>query len=225
MTNDNTTPPDSAKDFHSDQESASPAPSGSELHDGASSTDTTPPPQADMSHGYNSGSYSGRHKRYSSGYSFSRSYQSAPYSTSVHGSSVPNLSGFGHHRQPSHERRPLSSGISRNQDEDDLVNKMSSANFERSGTPRNNAVTLLEDAPPVPNIPAQYLTQASFSDSTLVEPHRQAESYTRHQVRLHHDIKMEESEESVADDDEYDHRSRGRSDEDEEGVFGRMEVE
>ena len=31
---------------------------------------------------------------------------------------------------------------------------------------------------------------------------------------------MEESEESVADDEEYDQRSRGRSDEDDDGVFG-----
>lgn len=39
------------------------------------------------------------------------------------------------------------------------------------------------------------------------------------------DVKMEESEDSVADDDEYDSRSRARarSDEDDEGVFGRME--
>jgi hypothetical protein len=35
--------------------------------------------------------------------------------------------------------------------------------------------------------------------------------------------KMEESEDSVADDEEYDHGSRGRSDEDDDGVFGRME--
>jgi hypothetical protein len=34
---------------------------------------------------------------------------------------------------------------------------------------------------------------------------------------------MEESEESVVDEDEYDRRSRGRSDEDDDGVFGRME--
>jgi hypothetical protein len=34
---------------------------------------------------------------------------------------------------------------------------------------------------------------------------------------------MEESEESVADDEEYDQHSRGRSDEDDDGVFGRME--
>jgi len=86
-------------------------------------------------------------------------------------------------------------------------------------------VTLPLDAPPVPNIPAQYLSQASFSISNLtpVQHPRQTESYTRHQIHHNGDIKMEESEESIADDEEYDHRSRGRSDEDEDGVFGRME--
>jgi hypothetical protein len=34
---------------------------------------------------------------------------------------------------------------------------------------------------------------------------------------------MEESEESIADDEDYDQRFRGRSDEDDDGVFGRME--
>jgi hypothetical protein len=227
MNNDGTTPPDSAKDFQSDQDSASPAASGSELHDGASSADTTPPPQADMSNAYSSGSYTGRHKRYSSGYSFSRSYQSAPSTASLHGSSVPNFSGFGHRRQPSHERRPLSSGISRNQEDDGLAAavELLSCSFGSAGTPRTIPVTLPEDAPPVPNIPAQYLSQSNFSGTTLTPSQhpRQTESYTRHQVHLDGDIKMEESEESVADDEDYDQRSRGRSDEDDDGVFGRME--
>jgi hypothetical protein len=232
MNNDGTTPPDSAKDFQSDQDSASGAASGSELHDGASSADTTPPPQVDASHNYSSGSYTGRHKRYSSGYSFSRSYQSAPSTASLHGSSVPNFSGFGHHRQPSHERRPLSSGISRNQEDEGLAAavELLSCSFGSTGTPRTIPVTLPEDAPPVPNIPARYLSQSNFSSnfsgSTLTPSQhpRQTESYTRHQVHLDADIKMEESEESVADEEEYDRISRGRSDEDDEdGVFGRME--
>jgi hypothetical protein len=52
---------------------------------------------------------------------------------------------------------------------------------------------------------------------------RQTESYTSHQMHHDEDVKMEESEESVADDEDYDQRSRGRSDEDDDGVFGRME--
>jgi len=83
----------------------------------------------------------------------------------------------------------------------------------------------MEEAPPVPHIPAQYLNQSKFSGTTLgtsLHP-RQTESYTRHQIHMDRDVKMEESEESVADDEEYDRRSRGRSDEDDDGVFGRME--
>jgi hypothetical protein len=224
-----TTPPDSAKDFQSDQESASPAASGSEPNDRASSADTTPPPQSDIGNTYSSGSYTGRsHKRYSSGYGFSRSYQSAPSANTLNGSSVPSQSGFGHYRQPSHEPRPLSSGINRDAEDDGLAAavELLSCSFGSTGTPRTVIpITLPEDAPPVPHIPAQYLNQG-FSGTTLAPSHshpRQPESYTRHRVHSNQDVKMEESEESVVDEDEYDRRSRGRSDEDDDGVFGRME--
>jgi hypothetical protein len=228
MNQDGTTPPDSAKDFQSDQDSASPAASGSsEQHDGTSSADTTPPPQADMFNTYSSGSYTSKHKRYSSGQSFSRSYQSAPSANLLHSGSVPSTSGFGHYRQPSHERRPLTSGISRNQEDEGLAAavELLSCSFGSAGTPRTIPVTLPEDAPPVPHIPAQYLNQGSFSGTTLTPSQhpRQTESYTRHQIPHDEDVKMEESEESVADDEDYDQRSRGRSDEDDDGVFGRME--
>lgn len=225
MNQDGTTPPDSAKDFQSDQDSASPAASGSsEQLDGTSSADTTPPPQADMFNMYSSGSYTGRHKRYSSGNSYSRSYQSAPGANSLQSGSIPSGSGFGHHRQPSHERRPPSSGISRNQEDDGLAAavELLSCSFGSTGTPRSIPVTLPADAPPVPHIPARYLN-ISGTNLTPVQHPRHTESYTRHQVHRDGDIKMEESEESTADDEEYDQRSRGRSDEDDDGVFGRME--
>jgi hypothetical protein len=51
---------------------------------------------------------------------------------------------------------------------------------------------------------------------------RATESFARGEKR-HDDVKMEGSGESVMDDDEDDLRSRARSDEDYEGVFGRME--
>jgi len=222
MNEDGTTPPDSAKDFQSDQDSASPAASGSsEQHDGTSSADTTPPPQADMFNTYSSGR---QHKRYSSGHTFSRSYQSAPSANLLAGGSVPNGSGFGHYRQASGERRPLSSGISRSNQEDEglaAAVELLSCSFGSTGTPRTVPVTLPLDAPPVPLIPTQYLSQSNFSGSTLTPSQhpRQTESYTRNRVELDGDIKMEN--ESVADDDEdYDRR---RSDEDDDGVFGRME--
>lgn len=227
MNQDGTTPPDSAKDFQSDQDSASPVASGSSEPDRASSADTTPPPQADMFNTYSRDSYTSRHKRYSSGHSFSRSYQSAPSSNLLLGGSVPARSAFGHYRQPSQERRPMSSGISLNHEDEGLAAavELLSCSFGSTGTPRSIPVTLPEDAPPVPHIPAQYLNQHGFS-GTNITPNRHprhTESYTRHQVHLDEDVKMEESEESVADDEEYDLRSRARSDEDDDGVFGRME--
>jgi len=137
------------------------------------------------------------------------------------------MSGFGHYRQQSHDRRPLSSGVSGNQEDEGLAAavELLSCSFGSTGTPRTVPVTLPEDAPPVPNIPEQYLSQSNFSGTTLTpsQQPRQTESYTRHQINLDEDVKMEESEESVADEDEYDRRSRGRSDEDDDGVFGRME--
>merc|ERR1712000_54421 len=150
---DGTTPPDSAKDFQSDQDSASPAASGSsEQREGTSSADTTPPPQADMFNAYNTGSYNGRHKRYSSGHSFSRSYQSAPSANHPSVGSVPSTSGFGHYRQPSQERRPPSSGISRNQEDDGLA---AAVDFFRAAS----AVLGLQGAfqSPSPRMLLQYL--------------------------------------------------------------------
>jgi len=230
--NQDGTPVDSTKDFGSDQESASPAASGSsDQHDGASSADTTPPPQGDMFNQSGlSSSYNSRHKRHSSGYGYSRSYQSAPSAKSNYGS-VPTTA-FGHKRHSSREPRPLSSGISRNNEDDGLAAavELLSCSFGSNGTPRtmNIPVTLPEDAPPVPHIPAQYLGQGAFSNfsgTTLahsLKPLHQ-ESYTRGEKHLDRDVKMEESEESVVDDEEYDQRSRGRSDEEDDGVFGRME--
>lgn len=226
MNQDGTTPPDSAKDFQSDQDSASPAASGSSEHDRASSADTTPPPQADMFNTHSNGSYIGRHKRYSSGNNYSRSYQSAP-SANLLGGSVPARSAFGHYRQPSQERRPLSSGISLNHEDEGLAAavELLSCSFGSTGNPRSIPVSLPDDAPPVPHIPAQYLNQNGFADNSLTPNRhpRHAESYTRHQIHHDRDVKMEESEDSVADDEDYDLRSRGRSDEDDDGVFGRME--
>ncbi|KAH8815704.1 hypothetical protein F5884DRAFT_852167 [Xylogone sp. PMI_703] len=224
MNQDASTPPDSAKDFHSDQDSASPAAS-SEQHDGTSSADTTPPPQADAFNTWSSGSYTGRHKRYSSGYGYSRSYQSAP--SAQQGGSIPSSSSFGHYRQPSQDRnRSVSSGLGIAADDEGLAAavELLSCSFNSAGTPRTLPVTLPEDAPPVPHIPEQYLSGAYSGTILTPSQHpRQTESYTRGQVHRDEDVKMEESEESIADEEDYDLRSRARSDEDDEGVFGRME--
>jgi len=236
MNQDADTPPGSAKDFTSDQDSNSPSASGSSGHrDGLSSTDTTPPPQTEGQHeSYAGSNYSGRPKRYSSGSNFSRSYQSAPSSNPLHNGSAPNGSGFGHYRQQSHDRRPLSSGISVGAQDDAAglaaAVELLSCSF---GTPRTGPVTLPPDVPPVPPLPAQYLSQSAFSGNNLTparHSHQAAESYTRHtsadMVRDNSRMDVDESgAESVMDDEDYDSRSRGRSDEDDDGVFGRMEEE
>jgi hypothetical protein len=73
----------------------------------------------------------------------------------------------------------------------------------------------------------QYLEQAtSFSSAGFINsfPSRQPESFTRGEFRRgSQDVRMDGKADSVMDDDEFDMRSRSRSDEDDDGVFGRME--
>jgi hypothetical protein len=180
-----------------------------------------------MGHSYSSSTFSGRAKRYSSGNNFSRSYQSAPSGNPLYAGSAPNGSGFGHYRHQSGERRPPSSGISTGGQEDEAglaaAVELLSCSF---GTPRMGPVTLPPDVPPVPPLPAQYQSQTILSGSTLNPSYPlQAglTSYVREDSHRDSDVKMEEREGSVEDDDEYDSHSRGRSDEDDDGVFGRME--
>lgn len=231
MNQDGTTPPDSAKDFQSDQDSASPAASGSsDQHDGQSSTDTTPPPQTEarISESYRESSRSGITKRYSNaGSSYSRSYQSVPMNNRFYAGSAPNNASFAGFRQPSYERRPPSSGITRGGDEDEAglaaAVELLSCSF---GTPRTGSVALSADIPPVPPLPAQYQSYSSFSTSHMPSSHQTQSFAARHNSQSLHDgedVNMDESAESAMDDDEYDMRSRDRSDEDDDGVFGHME--
>jgi len=217
------TPPDSARDFPSDQDSASPGASGFSEQQDRSSADTTPPPHSDVL-GAGNASYRTFAKRHSSGSGFSRSYQSAPYAGSAAGS-IPNSSGFGHFRQLSQDHRPTSSGKNATgQDDQDLAAavELLSCSFGSNGGSRT--VHLPADAPPVPPLPAQYLDHALAGTSFINSfPSGAPESFTRGELRRD-DVKMEESGGSVMDDDDDDDmRSRARSDEDDDGVFGRME--
>jgi hypothetical protein len=230
MNQDGTTPPDSAKDFQSDHDSSSPAASGSSGHrDDSSSAGTTPPPQTDsqIAHSYTSSSFTGRTKRHSSGNSYSRSYQSTSSCNPPYEGSAPNGYEFSYYGQQSGDRGSISSGRSSGSQEDEAglaaAVELLSCSF---GTPRSGPVTFPTDVPPVPPLPACYQNQNALSGITLTtSPHVQvaATSYVRGGNYREKDIKMEESEESVMDDEEYDSQSRGRSDEDDDGVFGRME--
>ncbi|KAK1781711.1 hypothetical protein QBC45DRAFT_38202 [Copromyces sp. CBS 386.78] len=228
-----TTPPDSTHEFHSDQDSASPAASGYSDQPERSSADTTPPPQLDTLSNM-TGFPMSFTKRQSTGSGFAQSYQSAAFGSSVAGS-VPVGSPFGgHFRQlslMSSDQRPTSSGRNATGKEDrDLAAAVEglSCSFNSNAGPRS--FHLSADAPPVPPLPNQYLGQSlglplgSFINSY---PSRAPESFTRGELRQSYrnerdDVKMDED--SVMDyDDEEDMRSRARSDEDDDGVFGRME--
>jgi len=215
-----TTPPDSARDFTSEKDSASPEPSVDSEADGRSSADTTPPPQLDGLAMTNA-SYRTLSKRYSSGSGFSRSYQSAP----SFASSIPSAHGFGHYRQTSQDNRPPSSGKNATgQDDRDLAATLEMLSCSYGSNSGTRTVHLPPDAPPVPPLPRKYLDHAALSGpggfmSSFAN--RAQESFTRStRADLHHDdIKMSE----ITDDDDDDIRSRARSDEDDDGVFGRME--
>jgi len=214
ITKENTTPPDSARDFVSDQGSASPPASAySDQHEDRSSADTTPPPFDGA--GAAGGPYRSLTKRYSSGSGFSRSYQSAPSAASILGS-LPN-GVFGHQRQLSHEQRPTSSGS-------DVAAAMELLSCSHGSSGGARTVHLPPDAPPVPPVPAQYLDQTVLTGTSFISsfPSRIPESFTRGELRRD-DIKMEGSGESVTSDEDDDMQSRARSDEDDDGVFGRME--
>ncbi|KAI1822326.1 hypothetical protein F4861DRAFT_397524 [Xylaria intraflava] len=222
---DSTTPPDSAKDFASEAGSDSPTASGySDHNDGRSSADTTPPPRE----GYAAGNilaYQDVSKRYNE-INYSRSYQSTGSGSFFPGSS-PHRSAFSHNRHGSSDRRPLSSGLnSTGQEDRDLAAAVELLSCSINSNGGNRDTRLPDDAPPVPPLPAQYLDQAAFSSTSFINSYasQMPESFTRGEVRGNFDVKMEDSEGSMMDEDEDERRSRARSsEEDDEMMFGRME--
>ncbi|KAJ2906850.1 hypothetical protein MKZ38_010348 [Zalerion maritima] len=222
---DATTPPESAKDFNnSDRESASPAASGySDHRGGLSSADTTPPPQSEV-FGSTSRSAWNVSKRHSSGSGLTQSLQAAKTATNVAASAPNGSSGFGHFRQVSHNQRPPSSGMNKTgRDDRDLAATLEMLSCSVGSNP-SRSVEVPSDAPPVPPLPAQFLGQVGLGTSfmTMGSFPTQPESFARGEHPVE-DIKMEESSESIVDDDDFDLRSRARSDEDDDGIFGRME--
>lgn len=223
-------PPDSARDFPSDPESAvSPGASGySDQAERQSSADTTPPPTSEYVQSFGTPFQS---KRHSSTGGISRSYQLDP-------SVVPG----GRHSRRVSEQRPTSSGVNNTgQDDRDLAAavELLSCSFNSNGnnggasvaggpgsTSGSNGTVMLADAPPVPPVPAQYLDQAtSIGSGRFMNsfPGRQPESFTRGDVRRgSEDIKMGDPD-SGLDEDDFDVRPRGRSEDEDDGVFGCME--
>lgn len=220
----NETTPGSTRGFPSDVESASPTASGySEMNERQSSADTTPPPHQEA-FGHHIPEYVS--KRYKGG-GLSRSYQSTPASGFAGSAPNPALTGFGHSRQLSQDRRPPSSGKNETgQDDRELAAAVELLSCSFNSNNGSHGVGVPLDAPPVPPLPAQYLDQAaSLSSTGFISsfPSRQPESFTRGETR-NVDTKMEDSAESGMEEDEDERHVRARSDEDDDGVFGRMVI-
>ena len=222
------------QDGESSHDSDHSSPSGSsDLRDGLSSTDTTPPPQLEEHFvgSFPRSQFGNRSsKRYSaqSSSAYSQSYQSAVFSDSGHG---------GHYRQWSNvSDRPTTSGTSvagsYREDENDHADLAAAVGLLSCsyGTPKTGPVTLPPDVPPVPPLPAKFLGLAnsdSLSGSTTVTAQQSSlrgSSYP-YQYQHHSNKDVDMDDENFADDDDYrlSQSRRGRIDDDDEGVFGRME--
>ncbi|KAI9679818.1 MAG: hypothetical protein M1817_004832 [Caeruleum heppii] len=233
MNQDPTTPPDSARDFSSEHSSASPAASASpELRDDISSTDTTPPPQGDD---HMHAAVGGQQKRNSGrGLSTAYSHEVLGFGSLGPGSVPSTSSNFSHVRHTSSGARSTASIGAPSLDRDDEAAGLAAAVELLScsfGTPRSGPTNLPPDVPPVPPLPARFLganiNNLSGATATPYSPQLGVSSPHDHSLRStlnEPDINMDEGEESSFEDDGYDQRSaRGRSDEEDDGVFGRME--
>jgi hypothetical protein len=207
--------PDSAR--NSDRSSLSPPASGSsDLRDDMSSTDTTPPPQADDHY---LGSY---HSRAPFGRSFKRNsaHSSSAYSQSYQSAVFSDNGQLGHYRQWSNvSDRPTTSGTSvagsYKEEENDQADLAAAVGLLSCsyGTPKSGPVALPADVPPVPPLPAKFMGFAnpdSLSGSTTVTAQQSSIRGSGHHYRRTANKDVEMDDESFADDDE-------------DGVFGRME--
>jgi hypothetical protein len=204
-------------------ESDSSSPEGSGSSD-LSSSETSPPPQSEEPQHPNARADS---KRFSSNSSvYSQSYQSSIFSeTGGANSSRPYMS---HYRQwsSSDAARPATSGTSVTEsytDSDDHADLAGALNLLScslgSGTPKIGPVMLPPDAPPVPPLPAQFLGQKAdhLSGSTI----RGYDSYVRERRDTGADADVDMMDED--DEDRVHGHGGARSDEEEEGMFGKME--
>lgn len=207
-----------------DSETSSPAASGSsDVHsDRASSLETSPPPNADDS----AKSSRRESKRLSSNSSlYSQSYQSV-FSDAAGGSgSRPYMS---HYRQWStggdNPGTACTSVAESVDDQADLAAAVGLLSCSYGSTPKTGPVMLPADAPPVPPLPAQFLGHKAdhlasveqLSGSTITGGPTRSSGYDSFVRGAGHDVDMMDG-----DSDSRGHG--GRSDDDEEGMFGKME--
>jgi hypothetical protein len=213
-----------------DSETSSPAASGSsDVHsDRASSLETSPPPGADDQSAKSSRRAS---KRFSSNSSlYSQSYQSVfSEAQGSGGGSRPYMS---HYRQWSTggDNNPATSCTSVAEsvdDQADLAAAVGLLSCSYGSTPKTGPVMLPADAPPVPPLPAQFLGHKAdhlasveqLSGSTITAAAARASGYDSFVRGVSHadDVDM------LDGDAESRGGPGGRSDEEEEGMFGKME--
>lgn len=238
-------------DAESEFSSASPGAS-SELRDGVSSAETTPPPMDEQEEEDDDFEMSGVPanwtKRPSISHAFSRSYQSIP-SSSFNGSAPLHSPAFSHFRKSSIDTRPSTADTRLHEDDEaDLAAAIGLCNF---GTPRTGPVSMASDVPPVPPLPARYLDSSSHSGPLspglkLSSPGPMNEVYRRNSnaeaffsASLNPSLSYKVSDERGARTGSGDltaqesrHRRnadvdfgsrRATADDDDDGVFGRME--
>ncbi|KAL8688567.1 MAG: hypothetical protein Q9218_005557 [Villophora microphyllina] len=219
MNQENSGPPNTAKTVESDHSSASPDISAmSELYDDddVSSAETTPPPTSEPVYAQDSFTTMQDKRHSGTSSAFSRSYQSAPSSSYAAGS-IPSSS-YG--QQYPYQRRPSTSGTaSASQlavDEEEAGLAAAVQSLCSFGTPRTGPVHLPPGVPPVPPLPPQYAGQNAnrLSASIVMTP-------TPHDFGLLPTATQRISNERGAKNT--DTRSRYHDDEDEDGIFGRMD--
>ncbi|KGO77247.1 hypothetical protein PITC_092070 [Penicillium italicum] len=154
-------PPDESAELESEMSSGSPD-ALSEMRDGISSVETTPPPMdSEEDDDFEmSGVPAQWTKRpsVSNASAFSRSYQSIP-SSSYNDSAPLHSPSFSHFRHSSIDTRPSTADTRLHEDDEaDLAAAIGLCNF---GTPRTGPVSMAPDVPPVPPLPARYLDSSS----------------------------------------------------------------
>lgn len=207
MNNEPTSPPDSARE-------TSPSVSGgfSEHLDGRSSANTTPPPQMDVMQTSEESKYN-----FSNTSSDDDEDMRGGLSRSLHpllSDSAYATSINGYWQEPSPPPAPSSmSG-----ETDHLANAVAKLSCSYASNAGSWTKELAMEIPPVPPVPVQFLSQTSLGQSPFLNsfPSQAPESFTRGERRRDSDVRMD-------DGDDEDMRSRARSDEEDYGVFGRME--
>ena len=239
-------PPEGAE-AESEASSASPGAS-SELRDGLSSAETTPPPMdEDDEDDEDMSPEPTMEKRFSvstaSGL-FSHSYQSIP-SSSFTGSAPWHSPAFSHYRHSSIDTRPSTAEAKLHEDDEaDLAAAIGLCTFN---TPRTRPVPMSPSVPPVPPLPSRFLDQAGASgnESQSLDQSATKEadalfpnstpnlflslSYNpslSYKVSDEREVKMGDADRTTRQsrnaDVDFGHRPTA-ADEDDDGVFGRME--